>query len=263
MVTHEIHKPFQSVETINPDGVGPALILCEHASNHIPPEFGELGLIPDALNSHAAWDPGARAVALGLSAALNAPLVAGCVSRLVYDCNRPPEADTAIPARSEIFDVPGNTNLTVAEKMCRIETVYDPFCTAVENVIAARQVAGRQTVLITIHSFTPVYFEEHRDVEIGILHDRDSRLADAMLDMSHRLPHRRIDRNQPYGPDDGVTHSLKLHGISNALPNVMIEIRNDLLTSEVREVAMASELLELIAPALSTLGLTGEGEDHA
>ncbi|MGR3762178.1 N-formylglutamate amidohydrolase [Roseobacteraceae bacterium NS-SX3] len=247
----------EAVEVVNAGGTGQALILCEHASNRIPSRYDGLGLAAGALDSHAAWDPGARAVALGLSQALDAPLVASRVSRLVYDCNRPPEAASAMPEQSELIEVPGNKGLTRQQREERASSVYRPFCSAVQQVIDARKSAGLATALITMHSFTPVYFGEPRAVEIGILHDEDSRMADVMLDQSHALPHRRVERNAPYGPGDGVTHSLRLHGLANGLPNVMIEVRNDLLRTADAEQAMVRELLTLIRPALAALKAEG------
>ncbi|TLP59367.1 N-formylglutamate amidohydrolase [Parasedimentitalea maritima] len=244
-------------EINNPEGSGVALILCEHASNHIPEAYSGLGLLPADRDSHAAWDPGARAIALHLSEALNSPMVAGRVSRLVYDCNRPPEAVSAMPEKSELVEVPGNRNLTDAERQLRVDEIYRPFCHVVSDVITSRKAAGIQTVLITIHSFTPVYFGQQRAVEIGILHDDDRTMADAMLANTHSLQHRRVERNQPYGPQDGVTHSLQLHGLANGLANVMIEVRNDLLRTPEDEVKMAEELLVMIKPALATLAQQG------
>ncbi len=251
--------PPQAVEVLNPQGAGVALILCEHASNHIPARYDGLGLDAEVRSSHAAWDPGARSLSLLISAALDATVVASCVSRLVYDCNRPPEASNAMPVKSEKFDIPGNQSLSQASREERTATVYRPFCDAVDDVVAARQAAGRPTVLITMHSFTPVYFGRPRAVEIGILHDDDSRLANAMLAQAHLLPHRRIERNEPYGPADGVTHSLKIHGQAHGFANVMLEVRNDLLRTAEDEQAMANELMTLITPALETLTLEGAG----
>lgn len=250
-------------EIMGAQAAGPALILCEHASNHIPARYAGLGLSAEARESHAAWDPGARAVALHLAQALDSPMVAARVSRLVYDCNRPPEAASAMPERSEIIEVPGNHGLSAAERAERVTHVYDPFCAAVTQVIAARKAAGRTTALITIHSFTPVWFGQNRDCEIGILHDSDARLAEAMLAEAQRLPHRVIRRNDPYGPEDGVTHSLKLHGLAQGLPNVMIEIRNDLLRDEQAQARMAEEVLTLLRPALTLGAATTKGGAHA
>nr|WP_240989536.1 N-formylglutamate amidohydrolase [Salipiger mangrovisoli] len=237
-------------------GRGPALVLCEHASNAIPARYHGLGLHETDRQSHAVWDPGALALAERLSAALDAPLVAGTVSRLVYDLNRPPEAASAMPVKTESVDVPGNIALSEAERAQRTRDIYAPFCTAVTETIAARKTLGTPFALITVHSFTPSWFGAPRAVEIGILHDDDTRLADRMLDEARRLPGRRIARNDPYGPADGVTHSLKLHGITNNLPNVMIEVRNDLLADETGIEMIAGELLTLLRPALAGLGLT-------
>lgn len=253
-----------AVEVLNPNGAGPAVLLCEHASAHIPAAYRGLGLSPAERQSHAVWDPGARALAHRLSALLDAPLIAGAVSRLVFDCNRPPEAPSAMAERSERIDVPGNRNLSDAERARRIETVYRPFCAAVGAVLAARKARGQATALVTVHSFAPVYFGKPRAVEFGILHDSDARLADAMLARAGRLGARRIERNRPYGPEDGVTHSLKIHGIANGLENVMIEVRSDLLTSADQQAGIAGELLALLTPALEVVGLAREGElQHA
>lgn len=248
----------ESVEILNPSGSGAVLVLCEHASNHIPARYAGLGLAPGNALSHAAWDPGARALSILISAALDAPFVAGRVSRLVYDCNRPPEDSTAIPERVERIEVPGNRSLTEADRAERIATVYRPFCTAVTDLITAR---GPETILVTIHSFSPTWFGKARDVEIGILHDSDSRLADAMLARVTTLPHRDIRRNAPYGPVDGVTHSLKQHGLAHGLANVMIEVRNDLLSDTTGQQAIADELLALLRPALAQI--QAAEADHA
>ncbi|WP_278923142.1 MULTISPECIES: N-formylglutamate amidohydrolase [Pseudophaeobacter] len=247
----------EAYEVSNGAGRGNAVILCEHASHHIPPRYGDLGLAEADRQSHAAWDPGARAVARLLSDALDAPLIASKVSRLVYDCNRPPEAASAMPEKSEVIEVPGNTNLTQDQRDERTATVYTPFCEAVSQVISTRKAAGLTTALITIHSFTPVYYGSPRSVEIGILHDSDSRLADAMLDHASALPHRQVSRNDPYGPEDGVTHSLQLHGLQNGLANVMIEVRNDLLRTPEDEARIADELMALLRPALAATQPTG------
>ncbi|WP_353473862.1 N-formylglutamate amidohydrolase [Salipiger sp. H15] len=237
-------------------GRGPALFLCEHASNAIPARYAGLGLRDEDRASHAAWDPGALALAKRLAEALDAPLVAGTVSRLVYDLNRPPEAASAMPVQTETVAIPGNAGLSPEARAQRTRDIYDPFCAAVTGTVVTRKTLGTPFALVTVHSFTPTWFGKPRAVEIGILHDADSRLADYMLEEASRLPGRRIARNDPYGPEDGVTHSLKLHGIGNELPNVMIEVRNDLLADETGIETIAGELLTLLRPALAGLGLT-------
>jgi predicted N-formylglutamate amidohydrolase len=234
MTLSDSYARCEAYEVFNGTGRGGALILCEHASHRIPHRYGDLGLAEADRQSHAAWDPGALALAKALSDALESPLIASRISRLVYDCNRPPEAASAMPAKSELIEVPGNVDLT-----------------------DARSAEGLPTALITIHSFTPVYYGTPRAVEIGILHDSDSRLADAMLAQAPALSQRRVERNEPYGPADGVTHSLRIHGLENGLANVMIEVRNDLLRTAQEEAQMADELLTLLRPALAALQTEG------
>lgn len=249
-----------SVEILNADGRGPILLVCEHASNHIPDAYDGLGLSPEARLSHAAWDPGAEPLARLLSEAFDAPLVAGRVSRLVYDCNRPPEAADAMPAQSETIAVPGNRGLAAAARAARARMVYKPFSAALAGAIAARQAQGTPFALVTVHSFSAVWFGKPREVEIGILHDTDARLADLMLAEAPALAPRRIARNAPYGPEDGVTHTLRRHGLAGGLPNVMIEARQDLLRDSAGQAAIAAELAQMLRPALARLGL-GEAHD--
>lgn len=220
----------QAVTVQNAGGRNAVVLVCEHASAHIPSRYNNLGLSAEAARSHVAWDPGAVATARYLSQRLDAVLIESAVSRLVYDCNRPPESADAMPERSEAYEIPGNRNLSTQERQLRIDTCYRPFTSTVAKSLSDHSTTP---VLVTIHSFTPVYNGNRRQLDIGILHDDDSRLADAMLDtVPDALSDFIIKRNEPYGPEDGVTHTLKLHGIANKLANVMIEIRNDLLASD-------------------------------
>ena len=108
------------VEVINPSGRGDFVLVCEHASNTVPAALNNLGLTGDVLDTHIAWDPGALRVARAMARLLDAPLVAPRVSRLVYDCNRPPDAPHAIPLRSEAVDIPGNAGLGEHERRERV-----------------------------------------------------------------------------------------------------------------------------------------------
>ncbi len=241
---------------ITRDSAGSAIVLaCEHASAHIPEEFKDLGLSDEARYSHAVWDPGAGAVATAMSSLLDAVLVEATVSRLVYDCNRPPNAPDAMPERSEAFAVPGNVDLSGTERARRTVTYYEPFRAALAERMARRSFP----ILITIHSFTPVYDGVPRGVEIGILHDVDARLADAFLTTAATHCAATVERNTPYGPADGVTHTLITHAIPNRHLNVMIEIRNDLIATATQQIAMAKTLASWTRGALRTLGFTTEG----
>ncbi|MCM2471950.1 N-formylglutamate amidohydrolase [Rhizobium sp. CG5] len=239
-----------AVAVENIDGTGQVVLVCEHASRTLPLQAGDLGLSEEALWSHIAWDPGALALSRLLSLRLDAVLVFQRFSRLIYDCNRPPESPAAMPESSEIYEIPGNRDLSAAERFARTAALYVPFHDRVAAVLADRQAKSRPSVVVTVHSFTPVYMGERRAVEIGILHDEDSRLADGMLAEAAKGSDFRVERNAPYGPADGVTHSLKLHALPNGLMNVMIEVRNDLIADDVGQGVMAEYLAGLIKASL-------------
>ncbi|WOI56234.1 N-formylglutamate amidohydrolase [Palleronia sp. LCG004] len=241
------------VEVVNPAARSAVVLVCEHASNVVPAELGGLGLDAATLESHIAWDPGAMAVARGLAEKLDAVLVAGRVSRLVYDCNRPPGAPGAIVERSEDIAVPGNHDLDPDTRAARVAGYYEPFRERLARVIGG---VGNP-VVVTIHSFTPIFMGQPRAVEIGILHDVDTRLADAMLDVARAHTDLLVCRNAPYGPEDGVTHTLREHGIAHGHPNVMIEIRNDLIAGPEAQARMAGTLAAWIQQALRDMGRWG------
>jgi len=250
--------PDLPVELVNQTGVSPVLLVCEHASNFIPDCFDGLGLAPSERTSHIAWDPGAETVSRHLSRLLDARLVACQVSRLVYDCNRSPEMADAIPERSEKFVIPGNRSLTRLQKKHRIDTYYQPFYDTL-----GLQVSSGTEALVTIHSFAPIYNDRVREVEIGIIHDTDQRLADALL-ANTSIGDKRLWRNRPYTADDGVTHTLKTHGTASGILNVMVEIRNDLIQTERDQFDIALALAGALHEALESLNVRQpHGELHA
>jgi len=241
------------VHSTNPNGSSSVVLVCEHASHFIPASFDNLGLPSDALESHFVWDPGALAVAKAMSHKLDAALVSGTISRLVYDCNRPPDAPDAMPARGETVEIPGNIGLTLTERSNRVKEVYEPFHAAVANRI--RQISV--PILVTVHSFTPVFHGKTRAVDIGVLHDDDMRLVDAMLGCAARHTDLRVARNKPYGPEDGVTHTLKKHAIPAGHLNVMLEIRNDIIQTHGAQDAMAGMIADWLADAFAQTGARG------
>ncbi|MBL1405249.1 MAG: N-formylglutamate amidohydrolase [Hyphomicrobiales bacterium] len=239
------------VSLLNSQGKSAVLIVCEHASNFVPEKYKDLGLSKELLQSHIAWDPGANKVAMHLSKLLDAPYVKGEVSRLVYDCNRPINAASAIPEKSEIYEVPGNMNLSQVAKKQRVEEIYQPFEDCLTHALSA---FSSPPAIITIHSFTAVYANNPRTVELGILHDKDTRLADAMLNVADKHTSLVTLRNEPYGPTNrGVTHTITTHASPINAPCVMIEIRNDLITNEIECKNIAVMLHSLITEALSKM----------
>lgn len=228
----------------NPGGAGRIVLCCEHASNDIPPRWGDLGLSPEQRQAHIAWDPGALPLSRALSQALDAPLVHAPVSRLIYDLNRPPVSPGAMPARSEIHDVPGNAAISPQERADRMRAIYLPFHSALHGLLAERMALGLNPVLVTVHSFTPVYFGQQRDVEFGVIHDADACFAKAVVAAARGL---RTGLNEPYSAADGVTHTLRLHATPYDLPHAMLEIRNDLI----HDAAGVQRMADLLVPVLN------------
>lgn len=246
-------KQVFAPEILRKDASSDVLLVCEHASNQFPQPWGDLGLRPDQLASHAAWDPGALAVARGLSERLDATLIHATASRLIYDLNRAPDMPGAMPAKSEVHDIPGNVGISREERLARARAVYFPWANALHNLVAERIALGRRPVIVTVHSFTPVYFGQPRAVEFGVIHDADPRLSIAVLDAAKSITKLNAQLNAPYSAQDDVTHTLRLHATPYGLANTMLEIRNDLIATPVDQALMADQLAEVINMGLAEI----------
>ena len=238
------------------------VLICEHGSKTLPigyPSLGDdLGLSDAAKVSHAAWDIGALGLARGLAARL-APetggvvLVSAPLSRLAYDLNRAPDHPGAMPAKSEVFDVPGNVGLTPAQRLARTEAICLPFHATLSAQINRLVALGRRPAVIAIHSFTPVYNGVSRAVEFGVIHDDDLALTMATLTAAEGCG---LDTrlNEPYSAKGDVTHTIRLHALPLRLPNTMLEISNDLIADALAQEAMAERLAPVLAAALHATG---------
>ena len=237
----------------NAQAGGRVILVCEHASNAFPQPWGALGLSQAEQGYHIAWDPGALGLARALTEALDATLIHAPVSRLVQDCNRAPDKRGAMAARSEIYDIPGNADLSNADRVARTAAIYVPFHATVASVIADRIAWGARPVIITIHSFTPVWFGARREVAFGVIHDASPVLAQLILAEAQATTSLNTQLNAPYSAADDVTHTLRLHATPYGLPNAMLEIRNDLIATPQSERDMAGILAPVLANAISRL----------
>jgi predicted N-formylglutamate amidohydrolase len=237
----------------NPDGGGPCVIVCDHASNRIPEDYRSPGYAEDALATHIAWDPGALAVSRRMSARLDAPLIWPDVSRLVIDCNRPTDASSLIVTVSEGRPVPANRDLSEAARAERIKYVHVPYHDAIDACLKRRLAAGRATSLVAIHSFTPVYFGKRRPWEIGIVFGEDRRLADHFIDTLETDPKLTVGINQPYSPADLVYYTVERHAGPRHLPAAMIEIRNDEIGDPAGQLRWADRLVAILIAAAPLL----------
>ena len=243
----------EAVRVSRASGSGRFIVVCEHASNHVPAEFGTLGLSDHDLTRHIAWDPGARGVAESLSVLLDSPLVESCVSRLVIDCNRPLDAPDLIAETSETTDIPGNRGLNQVARARRIALAHTPFHQALHELIDARLAAGHPVCIVTVHSFTPVYRGVSRPWEIGIIHDSDQRISQPLIAALEAEGSLAVGDNEPYAPEDRVYYTLERHARSRGLPCVMIEIRNDEIATAEAEQAWAERLAPMLADAVKGL----------
>lgn len=241
-------------DLINPEGRSDVLLVCEHASNYIPESFASLGLSEQERLSHIGWDIGAADLARKLSEVLDASLILQHYSRLLYDCNRPPSEPSAIPPLSEVTEIPGNKDLTAEQRAYRVQRIYDPFHGEINRQIEARKAAGRNTVLVTVHSFTPVFMGQTRPVQLGVICHEENPFAADFFRVAQKYSELNangfdIRMNEPYGPSDPVLHMVTRHGDDQQLPNVMLEVRNDLIDQPEGQETWAA----LIAATLNTL----------
>jgi predicted N-formylglutamate amidohydrolase len=237
---------FAVFELLAGDVGAPLLFVCEHARSDIPLQFGDLGIAKRDRHSHAVWDPGAEALTRALAEKFNAPAVIGRVSRAVYDLNRPPERADAIPVRSEMIEIPGNRDLGAAERASRAASIHDPFH---HMVSSALDTLAPHAALVTVHSFSPTWFGQSRETEIGLLHDNDPSMAEAMRRATEGPL--RVELNAPYSAADGVTYTLAKHANPRGIPSVMIEVRNDLLTEDMSVSRVAGQLAAMLDVALA------------
>jgi predicted N-formylglutamate amidohydrolase len=154
-----------------------------------------------------------------------------------------------MPATSEVHVIPGNKDLTQTQRTDRSQRFYVPFRDRLASTLEQRA----DPIVVTVHSFTPIYRGHARTVEFGILHDSDTRLADAMLLTAAHHTSREVRRNDPYGPEDGVTHTLKEHALPQGRPNVMLEIRNDLIRTPEQQEEVADCLCKWLHEAVETM----------
>ncbi|MEP7454363.1 N-formylglutamate amidohydrolase [Phyllobacterium sp. SB3] len=246
-----LSKEWTPVRVTNPEGVGPCIILCDHASNYIPDGFGTLGLHDGDLQKHIAWDPGALGVSAVMSRLLDAPLVESCVSRLIIDCNRPLDAPDLVPSLSEATIIPANENLNDKARRERIELSHKPYHAAIERLVQERKAAGLpEPVFIAVHSYTPVYRGVKRPWHIGIIHDADERLSAPLIAGLKRDESLSVGDNEPYSPADRVYYTLERHARAADHSCVMVEIRNDLITNAHEEKHWGEKLALILQETL-------------
>ena len=238
-------------------GRSPFLLTCDHYGRLIPELLGDLGLPEHERRRHIGWDIGIAGVAEQMSAALDAHLVAQRYSRLVIDCNRPPQAASSIPVISEATTVPGNDGLSHEAAASRRALIFDPYHQRIDAVIDARARAGQPTVLVSLHSFTPVYAGIARPWHIGTLYQRDTHLPPLLLEALRAEPGLVVGDNEPYAVSDDTDYTIPMHGEKRGLMNTGIEIRQDLISDPAGETQWAERLTRAFRAIEATLKARG------
>lgn len=239
------------VETLNPEGASDLFLIADHAGRRIPAALGTLGLDETERARHIAWDIGIAGVTRRLSATLGAAAIMQRYSRLVIDCNRPPGVASSIPRISEATEIPGNAAVDAAEADRRRLEIFDPYHAAITATLDARAAAGRRTVLIAMHSFTPTFHGVSRPWHIGLLHLHDRRLATKLLALLRAEPDLVVGDNEPYQATEESDYAIPVHGERRGLPHVGIELRQDLIAEPDGEAAWAARLARLLPLAAS------------
>lgn len=231
----------------------PYVFTCDHAGNRFPERCGNFGLSVEERHAHIAWDIGAAAVARGLSAGLGGDMILQTYSRLLIDCNRPHHVPGSIPEKSENTVIESNVNLSPQERQARRLEIFDPYHDAIREVLDDRARATRRTVLVSVHSFTPVYHGKERPMHVGLLFNRDPRLGRLLRRELGRDPNLVVVENEPYAVSDHTDYTIPVHGEQRGIPHVMIEIRNDLIADDTRQSTWTERLGELLLKVESEL----------
>lgn len=241
------------VEVERAEGQSPFFITCEHAGRQIPRRLGDLGLQASDLQRHIAWDIGAADVSRHLSSRLDATLVMQAYSRLVIDCNRSPDHSDSIPTLSEHTEIPGNRDLHPGHVDARIEEVFRPYHDAIGRALDARRDEGRDSILIALHSFTPVFKGNARPWHVGLLYNRDDRLARRLTDLVDGDGSLCLGLNEPYAISDETDYTIPVHGEGRNILHIEFEIRQDLIASDDGQREWATRLEEWLLGSMDLL----------
>jgi predicted N-formylglutamate amidohydrolase len=226
----------------NTDRPSPFLLIGDHAGSAIPATLGDLGLAPVDRARHIAVDIGVFGLGHALARLLDAPFLHQAYSRLVIDCNRDPARADAIPEVSDRTRVPGNADLDEAARAARRAAIHAPYHAAISAMLDARAAAGRQSILLSLHSFTPVMDGIARPWDVGVLHWRgQAGFAHALRDALAAPDTAVVGDNVPYAMDE-TDYTVPLHAFTRGLAYAEIEVRQDLIADAEGQEAWAARL---------------------
>ena len=235
-------------------GVSPFVFLCDHSGRRIPKRLNNLNMSQDDLKRHIAWDIGIEGVGRGLCSHFDGCLIMQPYSRLVIDCNRRPGSESSILAVSDGTKIPGNQQLSDEDVAMRVREIFDPYHQKISSLLNGRRDAGRPTILVSLHSFTPVYCDIPRPWHAGVLYNRSPGLSLAMFELLVAEGDILVGNNEPYSVTDETDYSIPVHGEQRGLPHLTLEIRQDLLDHKAGQAAWAARLARLLPQAVKKAG---------
>ncbi|WP_340645527.1 N-formylglutamate amidohydrolase [Phenylobacterium sp.] len=224
------------------------MLVGDHAGRLVPKTLAGLGLIPADMDTHIAWDIGVAGLGERLAARLDACFIRQTYSRLVIDCNRRPGAPAAMPQVSDGVDIPGNLGLDAKAMAARRAEIYQPYQDAIATELDRR--ADRPTILVSLHSFTPVMQGFVRPWRMGVLHRDDSAFSDRVLALLQRDLGEAAGNNQPYRMDE-TDNTVPLHVDPRGLDYLELEVRQDLIAEDAGQDEVAEIVARLLTEALS------------
>ncbi len=229
----------------NAGGSSPHMLICDHAGQAIPRTLDGLGLEPGALDLHIGWDIGAGALASRLGQRLDACVMRQAYSRLVIDCNRPPDHPELVPAVSDGTAVPANRDLSPGDIQTRLAAIHAPYHAGIASLLAAREASGGPVFVVSVHSFTPALNGAARPWHVGVLHEGDSPFSRRMLSLLRSEDGLVVGDNQPYalGSSD---YTVPLHAQARGRDYLELEVRQDLIAGESGQVRFADLLARLL-----------------
>ena len=259
-LSHVADRLLPAFEVIGGRAGAGLVLVADHASNRVPEELGDLGLPEAEFRRHIAWDIGVEAVTRGLAARLGVPAVLSRVSRLVIDANRGDDDPTLVMRLSDGAVIPGNARIDGAERRRRIEAYWRPYDEAIRDTIDAGFTAGRPPIILSMHSFTPIWRGWPRPWHCGVLWDADPRLPELLIDRLRGDPALVVGDNEPY---DGALagDTMYRHGTRRGLAHAIVEIRQDLVGDAAGAAAWVDRLAPILEEAMGRRDL-GEPRLH-
>lgn len=237
------------VSIVNANGASPFLLIGDHAGSAIPLALGNLGVSQADRARHIAIDIGVQGLGEKLATLMDATFISQRYSRLVIDCNRETSAPGAMPEVSDGTPIPANVGLSAENRAARVTAIHTPYQATIAAEIEARAAAGHETILIALHSFTPVMQGFARPWHTGVLHSHgDTRYAQNLIAALRAEPDLVVGDNEPYQMDL-IDYTIPLHAFERRLPYAEIEVRQDLIDDASGQDAWAERLGRVLVAA--------------